>query len=190
MTTYQNSVNAPFPLFSGSASGPTTHGIIIGQGTSAVNAVTLAAGQVLVGTTSSDPSAATITGSGGVTVTSTTGAIAISGSGMGLTWVDQGTASVTMAVNTAYVNTNATLVTYTLPTTAPLGSIFGIVGKGAGGWTIAEATGQTIHFGNVTTTASSGTLASSNAFDVVWLVATVANTTFTVYGSVGNLSYS
>ena len=73
MTTYNNSVNAPFPLFSAATTGPTANGVIIGEGTGAVAAVTLAAGQVLVGATASDPVAATITGSGGVTVTSSTG---------------------------------------------------------------------------------------------------------------------
>ena len=190
MTTYNNADNAPFPLYSGVAAGPTAHGVIVGEGTSAVASVTLADGQVLVGTTGSDPSAATITGSGGITVTSTSGAIAISGSGIGLTWVDQGTTTVTMAVNTAYVITEASATTLTLPATAAVGSVFGIVGKGAGGWTVAQASGQSIHFGNVVTTTSSGTLASTNQYDVVWLVCITANTVFSVYGSIGNITYA
>lgn len=190
MTTYNNATNAPFPLYSGASAGPTTHGVIIGEGTSAVAAVTLAAGQVLVGTTASDPAAATITGGGGVTVTSTTGAISITGSGTGLTWTDVTGTSQAMAVNSAYVADNAGLVTLTLPAVAPLGSVFGIVGKGAGGWSVAEATGQIIKFGNQTTTITSGTLASTNQYDVVWLVCITANTTFSVYGSIGNITYT
>ena len=80
MTT-NNSTNSPFPLSAtqgglGVAS-PTAHGVLIAEGASAANPIVLSAGQVLIGTTSSDPSAATITGSGGITVSATSGAIAI-----------------------------------------------------------------------------------------------------------------
>ena len=190
MTTYNNADNAPFPLYSGVAAGPTAHGVIVGEGTSAVAAVTLAAGQVLVGTTASDPAAATITGSGGITVTSSTGAIAISGSGTGLTWSDVSGTTQAMAVDNAYIADNAAPVTLTLPATAAVGSVFGIVGKGAGGWIVAESTGQTIRFGNVVTTVTTGTLASTNQYDVVWIVCITANTVFSVYGSIGNITYS
>lgn len=196
MAGTNNAINAPLPLSAtqgglGLAS-PTIHGIIIGQGSSAVNNVVLSAGQVLVGTTASDPSAATITGAGGITVNSTSGAIQIVGTGTGLTWVDQSSASVTMAVNTAYVSDDgASLVTLTLPSTAALGAIFGVVGKGSGLWKIAQQAGQSILFGNQTTTVGTGGyLASTLTNDVVWLVCTTANTTFTVYGSIGNITWN
>jgi len=127
LTTYNNSVNAPFPLYSAATTGPAAHGIIIGEGTSAVTSTVLSAGQILIGTTASDPAAASITGSGGVTVTSTTGAIAISGSGAGITWVAQSTGTVTAAVGSAYIITDASAVTVTLPTVAAVGSVIGIV---------------------------------------------------------------
>lgn len=193
MTT-QNSLNAPFPLSAtqgglGVAS-PTAHGILIGEGSSAVTPIVLAAGQVLVGTTASDPSATTITGSAGVTVTSTSGSIAIAGSGTGLVWTDVSGTSATLAVNNAYIADNASLVTFTLPASSAVGSVFGIVGKGAGGWAIAQTSGQSIHFGNITTTSGAGgSLASTNANDCIWFVTTTANTTFTIYGSVGNITY-
>ena len=95
-----------------------------------------------------------------------------------------------MAVNTAYVvDDGASLVTLTLPATAALGSVFGIIGKGAGGWTIAQATGQSIHFGNVTTTTTTGSLSSTLQYDSVWLVCITANTVFSVYDAVGNITY-
>ena len=190
-----NATNGPYPLASSQGglgvASPTAHGILIGEGASAVTPIVLGAGQILIGTTASDPSAATITGSGGVTVSATSGAIAISGSGTGLTWVDQTSSTVTMAVNTAYISDDTSnLVTLTLPSTAALGAVFGVVGKGTGLWTIAQQGSQLIHFGNVvTTTGTGGSLSSTNAFDAVWLVCTVANTTFTVYGAIGNITY-
>ena len=189
-----NSTNSPFPLSAtqgglGVAS-PTAHGVLIGEGASAVTPIVLSAGQILIGTTASDPSAATITGSGGITVSATSGAIAISGSGTGLTWVDQTSGTVTMAVNTAYVvDDGASLVTLTLPATAALGSVFGVIGKGSGGFTIAQASGQSIHFGNVTTTTTTGSLSSTLQYDSVWLVCITANTVFSVYDAVGNITY-
>lgn len=187
MTTYNNSVNAPYPLYSGASAGPTAHGIIIGEGSSAVAAITLSAGQVLVGTTASDPAAATITGTAGITVSSTTGAINIAGSGAGITWVNQSTASVTAAVNSAYVITDASAVTVTLPTTAAVGSVVGVVGNGAGGWTLAQGAGGNTRFGNVNSTTS---IASTNQYDAIFVVCSVANTTWVAYSVIGNPSYS
>lgn len=194
MTT-NNAVNAPFPLSAtkgglGVAS-PTAHGILIGEGASAVTPVVLGAGQVLVGTTASDPAATTITASGGISVALGSGSIAFTGSGTGFTWVDQTSSSVTMAVNSGYVTDNgASLVTYTLPSTAALGSVFAVVGFSSGGWAIAQQASQAIHLGNqVTTTGVGGSLASTNEFDVVYLVCVVANLTFVATSIVGNITY-
>ncbi len=187
MTTYNNATNAPFPLYSAATAGPTAHGVIIGEGTSPVAAITLSAGQILVGTTASDPVAATITGSSGITVTSTTGAIAISGSGSGITWIAQSTGTVTAAVNSAYIITDASAVTVTLPTTAAVGSVVGVVGNGAGGWTLAQGAGGNTRFGNVNSTVS---IASTNQYDCIFVVCVIANTTWVVYDVIGNLSYS
>ncbi len=55
----------------------TNHGVLIGETTSPVNSVVLAAGQVLIGTTASDPVAANITGDAGITITSSTGAVLV-----------------------------------------------------------------------------------------------------------------
>ena len=52
------------PTFSGlHLSGSTAHAVLLGQGASPINSVLLGAGQVLIGTTASDPVAANITGS-------------------------------------------------------------------------------------------------------------------------------
>ena len=83
----------------------------------------------------------------------------------------------------------ATLITATLPTTAVLGAEFKIVGKATGLWTIAQNSGQSIVFGNTTTTTGvSGSLSSTLASDCVSLVCTTANNVFTVYNSMGNLT--
>jgi hypothetical protein len=86
-----------------------------------------------------------------------------------------------MAVNNAYIANNAALVTLTLPDTAALGSVIEVVGKGAGGWKIAQNASEIIHFGNInTTTGTGGSLASTATYDAIRIVNTVANTEWTV----------
>lgn len=93
------------------------------------------------------------------------------------------------AVNNTYVSNNAGLCTITLPSTAAVGTIIGIRGLGAGGWALAQNASQLIHFGNsVTTTGTGGSLASQNAFDSVTVENVVANTTWVVSASQGNIT--
>lgn len=145
-------------------------------------------GTLLIGQTTGNAAAATLTASTGITITNGTNSITIASNGASNV-VDQNTGSVTMAINTVYITDNgASLVTYTLPATAPLGSFFEIMGASSGGWTIAEASGQTIHFGNVAATTTSGSLSSTNQYDCVKLRCTTANTTFVVQNAQGNIT--
>ena len=97
--------------------------------------------------------------------------------------------SQTMSVNTGYIANNSALVTATLPSTSAVGDLVWIVGKGSGGWQIAQNSGQKIHFGNQdTTTGSGGHLDSSNQYDTIQLLCTSANTDWTCTGiSQGNI---
>jgi len=94
-----------------------------------------------------------------------------------------------MSINSGYIANNAGLVTLTLPTTAALGSVIEVVGKGAGGWKIAQGASQVIHFGNIdTTTGATGYVASTLTYDAIRIVCTVANTTWTVLSVQGNIT--
>lgn len=169
----------------------TAHSLQVGNGTGNITQLGVASnGQIPIGSAGADPALATITPGINISVTNGAGSITIAATGPGgITWVDQAGASVTMAVNTYYIADNAGLVTFTLPAVAPLGSMFAIVGKGAGGWTLVEATGQTIQFGTITTTVTTGSLSSLSRYDCVTLVTTTANTVFSVYASIGNITY-
>lgn len=104
-------------------------------------------------------------------------------------WSEITTVSQQAAVNSAYILNNASLITLTLPATAALGDHVQAIGKGAGGWKIAQNVGQTIHFGDQSTTqGAAGSLASQNAFDCAELVCITANTDWLVKGSQGNLT--
>jgi len=94
----------------------------------------------------------------------------------------------TAVANNTYEPNNAGLVTITLPATAAKGSIIRIVGVGAGGWRLAQGTGQSVVFGNLTTTAgNSGRMDSTHRRDAVTLYCNTANTQWTVISAIGNI---
>lgn len=94
-----------------------------------------------------------------------------------------------MSVNNGYIANNASLVTLTLPATAAIGDIMEVVGKGAGGWRIAQNAGQTIHYGIISsTTGAGGYLESTKQRDAVRLVCTTTNNEFTVVSLIGDLN--
>lgn len=112
-----------------------------------------------------------------------------SGSGTGLTWSEVTGTSQSAAVNNAYICNNAGLVTVTLPDTAAVGDIVRVVGKGAGGWSVAQNASEIIHFGNLdSTTGVGGSISSTHRRDAVELVCVVANTEWNVISSHGNIT--
>lgn len=99
------------------------------------------------------------------------------------------TTSASLAVNTYYIANNAGLVTLTLPASAVKGSLIIIVGKGAGGWLVAQNAGQTMYFSSATTTpGAGGSLASTQRRDCITLFCITANTEFEVISSIGNIT--
>ncbi len=108
--------------------------------------------------------------------------------GGAMTWTEVTGTSQTAAVSNGYITNNAALVTVTLPSTAAVGQIVSIVGKGAGLWKLAQNSGQTIHFGSFdTTTGTGGSVAASVRYDCVEVICTTANTDWVVKSSVGAL---
>lgn len=152
---------------------------------------TMTNGQLIIGSTGATPSAATLTSGTGISITNGAASITINATGGGFTWTDVTGTSQTAAINNGYTTNNAGLVTVTLPSTAAYGSIVWIVGKGAGGWRIAQPNaGSVIHYGNQnTTTGVTGRLDSSNRYDAIQLLCTVANDEWTCTGiSQGNIT--
>lgn len=166
----------------------TQHAIIIG-GASEVPAMLgpLTDGQIVIGSTGNAPVASTLTAGTGTSITNAAGSITINSIGGGLTWSVE-TGATNMVANHGYIGNNAAGVTFTLPGTSSVGDVFRVTGLQAS-WTIAQNAGQTIYFGNqATTTGAGGSLASTNARDVVELVCVVANNDFQVISSIGNIT--
>lgn len=147
-------------------------------------------GQLLIGNTTGNTLAkATLTAGTGISITNGSGSITIASSGGGISWTEVTGTSQAAAVNNGYITNNAGLVTVTIPTTAAVGSVVRVVGKGAGGWRIAQNASEIIHFGVFnTTTGTGGRLDSVNRYDAVELVCTVADTEWTVVSSQGNIT--
>ena len=140
-------------------------------------------GQIIIGVTGGTPVPGTLTAGSGISISNTAGAITISGTGSGIGWTEITGTSQAGAADSGYVSNNAGLVTITLPTTAAFGTAFSVIGKGAGGWLIAQNSGQNIQIGNTSSTVGAGgSVASSNAFDSIDLLCTTANTTWTIQG--------
>lgn len=126
-----------------------------------------------------------------VTIDSITGQLgaATIPSGGGFTWNTVSGTSQSAAVNNGYIANNASLVTVTLPSTASVGDIVEVAGKGAGGWSIAQNSSQVIHMDGVdSTTGTGGSLSSTVRYDAVRLLCITANTDWLVLSGIGNLA--
>lgn len=110
--------------------------------------------------------------------------------GGGLKWVEiLVTGPTNLDINTGYVANNAGVVGMNLPAVAAFGSVIRICGKGSGGWSLAQNAGQSIHLGNVSSTiGAGGSIASTQRYDCIELLCTVADTEFTILSSVGVLN--
>lgn len=132
---------------------------------------------------------AVITAGTGISVTPGANTITIAATGSSFTWTEVTGTSQAMAVNNGYILNNAGLVTATLPSTAAVGDIVRVAGKGAGGWLIAQNSGQTIFFGSSTTsTGAGGSLASTHRRDCIELICVTANNDWDVLSSIGNIT--
>lgn len=89
-----------------------------------------------------------------------------------------------------YVSDNvASLITYTLPSTAAFGSIIRITGINTGfGWIIQQNAGQQVLVGAMQTTVTTGSVASTDSTDSIELLCAKADLLFVALDWVGNLT--
>lgn len=168
----------------------TQHDVLIGGSSNGITSLALTNGQLAIGSTGNDPSAATLTAGSGVSISNGSGSITISAVGGGLTWTVVTGTSQSAAVNNGYIANNAGLVTVTLPSTSAVGDLVAVTGiNNATGWKVAQNAGNQIFFGTSSTTSGTGgSLASTATRDTVFLVCMTANATWNVVGSIGNIT--
>lgn len=147
-------------------------------------------GQLLIGSTGATPVAANLSAGSGISISNGAGTITIAGTGSGIGWTEVTGATQAMVADNGYVANRGTLVTFTLPATAAFGTALNVMGKGAGGWTIAQNAGQNIQIGSSSSTVGvGGSVSSSNQFDTVEFICTTADTTWThLGGPQGNIT--
>ena len=120
-------------------------------------------------------------------ITITDGVISAEGGG-GITWNEVTGTTQSAAADNGYIANNEALVTVTLPSTCAVGKVVHVAGKGAGGWKIAQNAGQSIVYGNVSsTTGTGGSVSSTHARDCIGLLCTVADSEFMVFSWVGTV---
>jgi len=141
-------------------------------------------GQIIIGSTAGAPLAATLIAGAGISIANAANSITISGTGSGIGWNEVTGTSQAMTADTAYVANNGGLVTLTLPALAAFGTAIVVLGKGAGGWSIAQNAGQNIQVGSVSSTiGAGGSVSSTNRYDSISLICITANTTWSIYGA-------
>lgn len=152
--------------------------------------VSLTNGQLLIGSTGADPVAANIIAGTNISIVNSAGSITISGTGAaGFSWNSVTGLTQPMTANNGYVANNASRITLTLPNTAAFGTQLIVVGKGAGGWAIAQNASQSIVLSSSTTTiGAGGSLASTQAKDSIVMICTIADLEWTVISSIGNIT--
>lgn len=97
-------------------------------------------------------------------------------------------AGLTIVANQRYHVNSGSRITLTLPATAAVGDQFPIRGMGAGGWQLAQASGQTIHAAIDTTTGTGGYVQSQTPYDGVTIECVTANTDFVIIAQQGTLT--
>lgn len=145
---------------------------------------TLTNGQIIIGSTGGTPAAATLTAGAGISISNAANSITIAGTGSGIGWTEVTGTTQAITADSGYIANNAGLVTLTLPVTAALGTAISIIGKGAGGWKIAQNASQIVQVGSQGSTAGvGGSVSSSNRYDSINLICTTANIVWTTLGA-------
>lgn len=194
MSVTNNAINAPKPFAASiggtGTSSPTQYAVPYANGASPFTFQNLSDGQLLIGATDGAPVPSVLTAGSNIVIDNGTNSITISSTAeAGLAWVNQTSDTVTITPDSGYfINNGAVQVVLTLPTTAPFGSMFQIVGYSAGGWKVVENSGQSIIFGIQSTTPTTGYVQNSNQYDGMTVVCLVADTLFSITSCLGTLT--
>lgn len=172
----------------------TDHGILVGGVSNAITSKVLTNGQLLIGNTGNDPTAATPTSGVGASISGTAGGLTISVKAFACNGSVVTAATQTLpSVNGSYfyIASNASPVEFSLPGTINqflMGYI--ITSRAAGaGWKIVQtnAAHQIFYGDKATTLGVTGSLSSTNVYDVVQIIS-VGNFTYQVIASIGNIT--
>jgi hypothetical protein len=98
-------------------------------------------------------------------------------------------ASKTIIVNEGYFANRGGGVAFTLPAAAAVGDVFYLSALHADGWSLGQSAGQSVQIGSFSTTVGGGGSLASNAIgNSIFAVCAVANLTWVVQSSMGNIT--
>ena len=150
---------------------------VLTTGTTGIPVITALAsnGQIIIGSGSGAPAAATLTPGAGITITNAANSITIAATNpSGFPWTDVTNATQTLAVNNGYLTDRSAGVVYTLPSTAAIGDTILIVGK-LGITTITPNANQQILMSSASdTVGATGTAVGTNVGDCITLICITA----------------
>lgn len=170
--------------------GTTNHTIQLGNAAGSLTSATaLTNGQLLIGSTGNDPSAAALTAGTGIGIVNAAGSITINSVGGGLTWTTQ-SASTALLVNNGFIAiAPGGALSFSLPATSAVGDVIALTLDDATSWTITQGANQRIRLGSSQTSLGvGGSLASTAAGDTVVLVCRTANLIWQAYSVIGNIT--
>ena len=179
LSSADTNVQAALDTIDNWGAGTTDKCLMVGNGVGSAPGVLAVGGtgELLIGNTANDPSWLSA-GTDGKVLTAHTAASPTweTPGGGGMTYSEI-TADQTLAINTGYITNKAgTVLVGTLPSTAAVGSVISIIGKGATGWKIAQPASVLVHLeSSVTTTGVTGYLQFNNQYDCLDLYCIVAN---------------
>lgn len=168
----------------------TNHAVLIGAPANAItNLGPLTNGQLAIGSTGADPSAATLTAGTGITIANGAGSITVNATGGGLSWSTK-SANTPLVINNGFIAiAPGGALSFSLPAASAVGDTISLTLDDATSWTITQAANQQIRIGNVQTTlGAGGSLASTAAGDTVTMVCRTANLIWQVVSSMGNIT--
>jgi hypothetical protein len=150
---------------------------VLTTGTTGIPVITALAsnGQLIIGSGSGAPLAATLTAGTGISITNAANSITIASTGNPMVWTDE-SASFNAAAGNGYFVTNT--ATATLPASPAQGNIIKFIATAAHVVTIQANTGQSIRIGSAISSSAGTATSSGTAGDALTLVYQVASTTW------------
>lgn len=146
--------------------------------------ITLPDGEILIGNASSVATPGNLVAGIGISIGHVGNDLTVTATAGGVGWTVVTGLSQQMDVDSGYISNNAVPVELILPVLSSVGSEIDIMGLGAGGWVVAQNASQVIHIGSASTSAGvGGSIESTNRYDSLTLICTVANTTWNVLGA-------
>lgn len=106
--------------------------------------------------------------------------------------VDIGGAAVSLEGNHSYImnKSGGNRLVATLPSSAAVGQVIELIGRGSSGWSLEVGLNQTIRIGDQSCTSTTGKVESGSQYDCITIKCTYTNLEWIAISAIGNLTVS